>query len=223
MGFFKRISDIVSANINDLVEGWEQPEKMLKQVVREMEATIEDSRKSVAKAMASEKLVAKELTENQRQATEWQARAEHAIEAGDDGLARKALVRKQEHEKLAAALLDQHTAALEASTTLRRQLDAMQAKLAEAKRRLGTLSARQKAAEVRSRVQLNNIDPKLNTDAFAKFDRLREKVERAEAEADALRELAADNDFRVDCETEINAADLELDAELIALKKKLQK
>ena len=184
MGMFKRISDIVSANFNEMVDHWEEPEKMLRQAIREMEITIEESNRSVAKAMASEKLVGKELAENQRQAKEWQTRAETAVAAGDDGLARKALARKQEHDKVAAALSDQHTASQEASVTLRRQLEAMQAKLTDAKRRLGTLAARKKAADVRARVQIGKLDPKLNDDAFAKFDRLREKVEMAEAEAE---------------------------------------
>ncbi len=141
MGLFKRMSDIVSANLNDMAEKYEDPQKMLKQAVREMETSIDEARRNVAKSMAAEKLAAKELTENQHQAEQWNSRAVAAVEAGDDAMARKALSRKQEYVKIAAALSDQHTAALEASTTLRRQLEAMQAKLADAKRRLGTLSA----------------------------------------------------------------------------------
>jgi len=223
MGIFKRINDIVSANLNDMVESWEEPEKMLKQAIREMEISIEDSKRSVAKAMASEKMLGKELLENHRQADEWQRRAEQAVESGNDDLARKALARKQEHEKVAAALSDQHTASQEAVVALRRQLEAMQAKLADAKRRLSTLVVRKKAADIRARVQLGAADATLNTDAFAKFDRLREKVEMAEAEAEALRELSgvAANENNT---SEITAdEDLEVDAELVNLKKKLGK
>src|SRR5689334_11641024 len=175
MSIFKRMSDIVSANLNEMVEKFEDPEKMLRQAVREMETSINDAKRDVAKAMASEKLVAKELAENERQVTSWGQRAESAVEAGDDGLARKAITRKQEHAKIVTALADQHGAALEASQTLRRQLEGMQAKLAEAKRRLGTLTARKKVADLQARMQNGLDDPQLNTDAFAKFDRLREK------------------------------------------------
>ena len=223
MGMFKRISDIVSANFNEMVDHWEEPEKMLRQAIREMEITIEESNRSVAKAMASEKLVGKELAENQRQAKEWQTRAETAVAAGDDGLARKALARKQEHDKVAAALSDQHTASQEASVTLRRQLEAMQAKLTDAKRRLGTLAARKKAADVRARVQIGKLDPKLNDDAFAKFDRLREKVEMAEAEADALRELSTPAGSTDEWPDAIKSHDLDIDSELAELKMKLRK
>jgi phage shock protein A len=221
MGLFKRMSDIVSANLNDMAEKYEDPEKMLKQAVREMETSIEEARRDVAKSMASDKLVAKELAENEQKASQWQQRAEAAIEAGDDKLARQAIGRKQEYEKVAAALRDQHLVASESSTTLRRQLEAMQAKLAEAKRQLGTLAARKKAAEVRAKMSLGTPAPDLNHDAFAKFDRMREKVEMAEAEADALRELAGEPAPPRISEVADNA-DFEIDAVLLALKKKLK-
>ena len=223
MGLFKRIGDIVSANLNEMVESYEDPEAMLKQAVREMEASIDSAKRDVAKSMAHEKLLGKQLAENQRQAEQWQQRAESAVESGDDNLARKALVRKQEHDKIAAALHDQHAATGDSSQTLRRQLEAMQAKLAEAKRRLGTLTARKKAADVRTRAQLSKVDPQWNNDAFAKFDRLREKVELAEAEADALRELSGEPDFSAQLQTEDHRLDVELEAELLQLKRKLSK
>jgi phage shock protein A len=105
---------------------------------------------------------------------------------------------------------------------LRRQLEAMQAKSAEAKRRLGTLIARKKAAAVQSKIQLASQDPDWNQDAFAKFERLREKVELAEAEAEALRELSGDPILLDTLATEIATRDLEVESELEQLKKKLQ-
>jgi phage shock protein A len=222
MGLFKRMSDIVSANLNEMVDKYEDPEKMLKQAVREMETSIETARRDVAKAMASDKIVAKELAENEQKVHQWQQRAESAVEAGDDKLARQAIGRKQEYEKLAAALRDQHSAAIESSATLRRQLEGMQAKLAEAKRQLGTLSARKKAADVRAKMSLGAAAPELNRDAFAKFDRMREKVEMAEAEADALRELSIPSAHEVVADEQASS-DLEIDAELHELRKKLKR
>jgi phage shock protein A len=223
MGLFKRIGDIVSANLNEMVESYEDPETMLKQAVREMEASIETARRDVAKSMAQQKMLSKQLAENERQAEQWQQRAESAVESGDDNLARKALVRKQEHDKIVDALRDQHAASSESSQTLRRQLEAMQAKLADAKRRIGTLTARRKAAAVRSRAQLCKVDPQWNDDAFAKFDRLREKVEMAEAEADALRELCGEASLVAQPHAENHQFDVELEAELLQLKRKLNK
>src|SRR5436190_10392382 len=111
MGIFKRLQDIISANLNDLVDGMENPEAMLKQAVNEMEEAIVISKRDVAKAMATEKLVVRDLEANKQQVRDWQARAEKAVQANDDSLARVALGRKQEYAGVVAALEEQHQAA----------------------------------------------------------------------------------------------------------------
>lgn len=221
MGLFKRISDIISANLGELVEGLEDPEKMLKQAVSEMETSIEDATQETAKALASEKKLQKELTHNQNEAKVWQSRAEKAVDEDNDQAARDALTRKQEHDRLIVALEDQLRAAQQATQTLRHQLDGMKAKLAEAKRNLATLSARQRAAEVRKKVltDAKESDLTVSDEAFAKFERLREKVEQTEAEAEALAELRG-----IDLGTAVSrplARDSsDIDAQLAALKAK---
>jgi phage shock protein A len=224
MSIFKRISDIISANLNDMVETYENPEQMLRQAVREMEEAIAKARPDVAKAMANDKLLAKELAVNEAECQNWSTRATAAVEAGDDGLARKALGRKREYEKIVAALRDQQAASLDATQTLRRQLDAMQSKLAEARRQLGTLTARNKAAEVRGKMakaQLG-VGTETNQEAFEKFERLSRKVEQAEAEAEAMAELAKDQNPAAAepdaAEPEVSSEQLEIDAELALLK-----
>lgn len=225
MGLFQRISDIITANLNEMADSFEDPERMLRQAIREMEHSIGDATTETAKVLASEKLLAKELSHNQQQAHDWQKKAEKAVAAGDDGLARKALSRKQEHQKLVTALQDQYTAAQDASRTLKHQLDGMQAKLAEAKRTLSTLSARQKAADFKKKMATSTLTVDAggpNDDAFAKFERMREKVERAEAEAEALAELRGTKEsIESDCAVAEASRD-DLDAELAALKKKHQ-
>jgi phage shock protein A len=228
MGLFKRISDIISANLNEMTEGLEDPERMLKQAIREMEQSIADATQETAKVLANEKLLAKELANNERQVDDWGRKAEQAVGSGDDNLARKALGRKQEHQKLVTALQDQLNAAQDASRTLKHQLDGMQAKLAEAKRNLATLSARQRAADFKKKMHTSEVAVETGAasdDAFAKFERMREKVERAEAEAEALAELrggkspAGDADFS----SLKSSGDDEIDAELQALKNKQKK
>ena len=191
MGIFKRISDIVSANLNELTDSYEDPEKMLKQAIREMETSIAEATQQTAKAMASEKTMGRELDRNRQQAQLWKERATQAVQSSDDELAKKALVRKNEHEKLVSALQDQLESAGEASASLKRQLEGMKAKLAEAKRNLATLSARQRAANFRKQMETSSVSGSMDVDenAFAKFDRLKSKVEQAEAEAEALSEL----------------------------------
>jgi phage shock protein A len=227
MSIFKRIQDIISANLNDLVAGYEDPEQMLRQAVREMEDAIHKARPDVAKAMANEKTIGRELAANSSQASTWEERAVAAVESGDDKLARKALERKKEYEKIVAALTDQNIAAQEASQMLRRQLEAMEAKLADAQRRLSTLVARNRAAEIRTKMATADVAVRLDEDdAFAKFDRLSKKVEMAEAEAEAMAELARARKPAEESIQEVaepKAADLDIDAELAALKRKAKK
>jgi phage shock protein A len=225
MGVFKRISDIISANLNELTEQFEDPEKMLKQAVREMEASIAEVTGQTAKAMANDKTLARELERNRAQRDQWQDRAEKAVEDGNDELARKALARRNENEKVVAALEDELEAAKEASGTLKRQLAAMKAKLAEAKRNLATLSARKRAADFRIKLdaQAAGLTTEVDESAFAKFDRLKSKVEQAEAEAEALAELRSEQAGAAPEDIEVPEEELDVAAELAELKKKLQK
>ena len=220
MGLFHRISDILAANLHEMVEKYENPETMLKQAIREMEATIDEAKRDVAKTMAHETLLAKRLSETECQSQQWQSRAESAVIAGDDATARQALTRRQEHEQLARALADELAAAREANVTLRRQLEAMQAKLSDARRRLGSLVARQKAAELQVKLEAVRQIPCWNTNAFAAFDRLREKVELAEAEADAWRDLSGNTTVGLAIDEGV-AKDLEINAELQRMKNQL--
>lgn len=222
MGLFKRISDIISANLGEMADQFEDPERMLKQAVREMDESIREATQETAKVLANEKRLVKELAHNNSESKQWQSRAEKAVESGDDDLARRALARKTEHEKLAVALGDQMAAAKDASQTLRHQLEGMKAKLAEAKRNLATLTARQKAANIRKKVYTSATEaPELAVDdsAFDKFERMREKVEQAEAEAEALAELQG-IDVGSSAAAEETSSDLDIEAQLEALKKK---
>jgi phage shock protein A len=224
MGIFKRLQDIISANLNELVDGMENPEAMLRQAVDEMEIAIGESKREVAKAMANEKLVQRDLEANRQLVRDWQARAEKAVQARDDALARMALGKKQEYAGIVSALEEQSTSAAETTVLLRQQLEAMQNKLGEAKLRLGTLSARLKAAEVRTKVHAAGSDIQLDQSAFQKFDRMKAKVERAEAEAEAMRDLdrsLASGGSPAPMSAPASRPESGLDAELDALKRKL--
>jgi phage shock protein A len=190
-----------------------------------MEDSISDATAQTAKAMAGEKMMARELDRNRKQAEEWQSRAATAVDAGDDDLARKALSRKREHENLATALEDQLETAREASVTLRRQLDGMKAKLAEAKRSLTTLSARKRSADFRKKMecQAAGLGAEADDSPFAKFDRLKARVEQSEAEADALAELRAAGKDRPVVEDEPVEEPTGVDAELAELKRKARR
>lgn len=221
MGLFQRISDIISANLGEMVEEFENPEQMLKQAISEMEFSIQNATQETAKSLAGEKKLAKELAHNENESKRWQEKAAQAVESGDDELAKKALTRKKEHEKLTVALNDQMKVAQEANQTLRHQLEGMKVKLAEAKRNLSTLSARNKAAQVRKKIYAQSGEMNLDLDntAFNKFDQMREKVEQAEAEAEALAELQGVDTTSFSFNQE-PVSDADIDDELEALKKK---
>ncbi len=220
MGIFKRITDIISANMQEMVSQAENPERLLKQAVSEMESSIEEARQSTASALANEKVLRKRLADQEAQGEQWSKRAEEAVGKGNDDDARAALARKQEHVKISAALSDELGASSESAQTLRRQLEAMQAKLAEARRSLATLTARHRAAQVRR----DTVAPQVKSDAFDKFDRMSEKVQMAEAEADAMRELTGQTTPTLDePRTDPHAASSDVEAELAELKKKARK
>jgi phage shock protein A len=224
MNIFQRISDILSANMNDWAEQFEEPELMLRQAVREMEEAIDDSTQQTAKSMANEKMMAKELARNRDQRDVWHSRAEKAVEAGDDGMARNALTRENEYQSLVQALGDQLEAARSSSRTLQRQLSAMKAKLSEAQRNLATLSTRKRAADFRKKLdrQALAVGAELDQSAFAKFDRLQAKVEQAEAEAEAMAELRGYHaGATAEDVEEIPGEEFDVSAELSDLKRKL--
>ncbi len=212
MGLFRRVGDIISANLNEMVERFEDPEKMLKQAVLEMEAAVAGALDGAVKVIANERLLARQLDENLRQMERCRARAEDAVRRGDDDAARRALSRKTEHAKLAAALGDQHSAAEAASRKLRTQIDALRVRLSEARRQQATLIARKRAADARRSLARDMNGITIDDFAFSKFDRVAMKVEESEAEADALLELTACCDpvdeidpVREDVETELAA------------------
>lgn len=195
MGLFRRCTDIISANLNDLVDRFEDPEKALRQAIREMESAVTSALNSAAKVIANERLLGKQLAEQHDKAEQWLGRARQAMRDQDEALARRALVRKSEHDRLIAALVDEQAAFEAASAKLRRQIDGMRARVAEANRKLATLIARKHAAEAQRSLAGLAKDRAPHAE-FARFDRLCQKAETAEAEAQAWAELnGADAEF----------------------------
>jgi phage shock protein A len=107
MGIFARLATLIKSNLNDLISRSEDPEKMLNQVVVEMEQQLIEAKKQVAVSIADEKRLAKQAEQEMANAAEWERRAMLAIKAGDENLAREALARKKEHEGLGNAYKDQ--------------------------------------------------------------------------------------------------------------------
>ncbi|MBN1410513.1 MAG: PspA/IM30 family protein [Spirochaetales bacterium] len=189
MGIFKRLSDVFKANINDLISKAENPEKMLNQMIIDMNEHLIEAKKGVASSIADEKRLERQLLENKNKSKEWESKAMLAVKAGKDDLAKQALVRKQEYEGYVVQLQPQWEAQHAACAKLKESLKALQDKIEEAQRKKNILIARAKRAETTKKINqtMGNIG---NNDAFAVFDRMSEKVEKIEAEADAMVELS---------------------------------
>ena len=189
-GIFARISDIFKANINDLLDKAEDPEKMIKQMVIEMEEAVNKATTAVGSAIANEKMLEKQHAEKQKLVGEWQQRAVKAVNAGRDDLARQALEKKNMFDKAATDLEGPLAEAQKTAVTMRSQLDQLKVKLDEARVRQGTLIARHQAAQAKK--QISSSLAGIGDGAFANFDKYEQKVLKAESEAEAMSQLAGD-------------------------------
>jgi phage shock protein A len=221
MGIFSRIAQLLKSNINDLIGRSEDPEKMLNQVVLDMNAQLAEAKKQVAVSIADEKRLAKQLEVEQTNATEWERRAMVAVRAGNEPLAREALGRKREHDELAKTYAEQHEKQQAAVDQLKKALRLLNDKIEEAQRKKNVLIARKKRAEAQRAIQ-QTMSGISDQSAFATFDRMAQKVDQIEAEAEAATELGSE--LRGDTLT-AKFKDLEgthgAEEDLVALKRKM--
>jgi phage shock protein A len=189
MGIFARLATLIKSNLNDLISRSEDPEKMLNQVVIDMANQLIEAKKQVAVSIADEKRLAKQAEQEAANAAEWERRAMLAIKAGDDNLAKEALNRKKEHETLAVTLKDQWQKQKTAVEQLKTALRLLNNKIEEAKRKKNVLIARKKRAEAQKAIQ-ETMSGISNASAFETFDRMSQKIDQIEAEAEASTEIA---------------------------------
>ncbi len=187
MGIFSRITDIFKANVNDVLDKAEDPEKMLKQMVIEMEESVNKTTLSVASAIANEKSLERKLQKARNEMADWEQKAIQALNVGREDLARSALEKKAIFQRNVKDLEPIYLQAKESSQKMRVQLDALKAKLDEARTRQSTLIARSQAAKTQK--QLAQAFSGVGSDAFSKFEKYEGKVEKLEAEAEAFEQL----------------------------------
>jgi phage shock protein A len=180
---------VISSNINDMISKAENPEKMLNQLVLDMNEQMIESKKAVAMAIADEKKLEREATENKNQAADWEKKAMIAVRANRDDLAKEALLRKQEYEGYAQQLFTQWQAQKESVEKLKENLRALQNKIDEATRKKNILIARAKRAEAQDKINKTMSSISGNKSAFDTFDRMAKKVDEIEARAEATKEL----------------------------------
>ena len=219
---FKRVSDIINANLNDLIDRLEDPERIIKQIIREMEDNIRQAKEGVINAIASEKQLFRELEKHRNHAQEWLSKAETALQADKEDLARSALARKKEIDQIITSLEPAWASAKATSDRLKAQLLQLENKLEETKRKRSTLLARQRATEARQQMDSTMDTFRAGLDAQARFDRMEDKVEEMEARVEAMDEL--NNDMSaLEKEFLHLEADADVETELNDLKMKMQK
>ena len=214
-GIFARITDIFKANINDILDKAEDPEKMIKQMVIEMEEAVNKATTAVGSAIANEKQLERQHKEKQKLIGQWQQRAVKAVNAGRDDLARQALEKKNMFEKAATDLEAPLAEAQKTAVTMRSQLEQLKAKLDEARVRQGTLIARHQAAKAKK--QISSSLAGIGDGAFANFDKYEQKVLQVESEAEAMAEIEGDTTSLDDEFAKLEAGD-SVEEELALLK-----
>ncbi|MGZ3416585.1 MAG: PspA/IM30 family protein [Polyangiales bacterium] len=189
MGIFSRLAQLIQSNLNDLISKAEDPEKMLNQVVVEMTEQLANAKKQVAVSIADSHRLGKQYENEVQQAKEWERKAMMAVRAGNDELAKEALSRKREHDNLASTLNEQWEKQKAAVEQLKTALRLLNNKIEEAKRKKNVLVARKKRAEAQKAIH-ETMSGLKNASAFETFDRMANKIEQMEAEADASAEIA---------------------------------
>lgn len=186
MGLFSRLGDIINSNINAMLDSAENPEKIARLIIQEMEDTLVEVRTAAARAMADKKEMEREIAHFSATRDEWAAKAELAIDKGREDLARGALVAKQKAE----GEIDRRKVAMdtaeEAFEKRQDDLAKLQAKLDEAKAKHRALMMRREAAEQRIRIRSQVYDGKVD-DALARYNNIERKVDEMEAYADTIK------------------------------------
>jgi phage shock protein A len=188
MGIFSKLGTLIKSNLNDLISKAEDPQKMLNQIVLEMQNQLVEAKKQVATSIADEKRLKKQWDDQIDLSKEWERKAMLAVRAGDDGLAKEALSRKGEHDNMQGEFGRQWQLQKDAVEKLKDQLRTLNDKIEEAKRKKNILIARQKRAEAQKAIQ-DTMRGLSDNSAFDTFERMDQKVAQIEAESEASAEL----------------------------------
>ncbi len=197
MGIFDSFKRVVKSNINQMISKAENPEKMLNQLIVDMNEQLVNSKKSVASSIADEKRLERQINDNRRKAEEWEKRAVLALRASKkepdrqahyEELAKTALVQKKECDNTADKYNEQYIAQHESVEKLKAALQGLQQRIQEAQRKKNLLIARARRAEAQKKIQ-DQISGLADTSAFDAFEKMASKVEQIEAEADAIGEI----------------------------------
>lgn len=219
MGIFSRTRDIIAANVTDLLDKAEDPAKMIRMIILEMEETLIEVRASAARTIADQKEMRRQIGKLEQVQASWLEKAELALSKGRDDLAKAALVEKQKAADLAEQLNEEIGTLDDALRASETDIAKLQAKLREARARQNSIVTRLESAQNRAKMREMYAGTKID-EAFSRFDMLDRRVDYAEGRAEAAGMGAAPKSLEEEI-AELKSAD-KVDAELAALKAKAQ-
>ncbi len=214
MAIMDRLTRLVRANVNEMIDRAEDPEKMIDQILRDMQSGMTTARAQVASMIAQEKELEADEEETSRLALEWEGKARRAVDAGKDDLAREALRRKRDNEENAAVYGRQLKAQEQVVDKLKNQLSQLEAKYQSTLSQRDSMIARQRRARAQAQVSetLSNFAP---WDPTSELDRMERKIRGQEAQAAAITEMSEDS---FDAQFRELGYDDDVERELAALK-----
>ncbi len=184
MGIFSRFSDIVNSNINSLLDKAEDPQKMVRLIIQEMEDTLVEVRSTSARLLAEKKDIQRQQQRMENEVQDWEKKAELALTKERDDLARQALIEKQKAQQGVDSLQQEMDRVNENLDKLNDEIGQLQEKLADAKSRQKVILMRQKAASSRLQVK-QQVDSGKVDDAMQRFDRYEAKIDDLEAQVES--------------------------------------
>jgi phage shock protein A len=220
MGIFSRTRDIIAANFTDLLDKAEDPAKMIRMIILEMEETLVEVRASAARTIADQKEMRRQIAKLDRLQDGWVEKAELALSKGREDLARAALLERQKATDAAEQLKSEIALLDDALRTSEADIAKLQGKIREARTRQNAITTRMETAQNRVRMREMYAGSKVD-EAFSRFDVLERRADFAEGQADALALGGAPKSLDEEI-AELRASD-KVDAELEALKASLAK
>ena len=220
MGIFSRTRDIIAANVTDLLDKAEDPAKMIRMIILEMEETLVEVRASAARTIADQKEMRRHIGKLEKLQESWTEKAELALSKDREDLAKAALLERQKAADMADQLNAEFTVLDDALRAAEEDIQKLQTKLREARSRQNAIMTRLETAHNRVRIREAYAGPKVQ-EAFSRFELMERRVDFAEGRADAL-SLGAPQKTLEEEIAELKSSE-KVDAELAALKARIGK